>query len=472
MQYRQFMSRCSKISGIVPLLVGLVMPRAASAVEPLSVFVKGARETSFDAREQQATLDQRSWEAKAALGRLLPSLSATGIYTHYQYKAVFPPGTLGPGQTEEIALQPQNQWEGIFQLDVPLVDLSQHARYKQAQHLKRASEAQSESIDSNLDRQVAQSYYTYVGASALVLAAEKSLANSEENLAYVRSRVALGVATELDQERAIANVESAKQDLADANLIVVTAGRNLETLSGLRPSKVEAYPEDDLHREGSLEEWITRRDLPSDRVQAELVQASKSAKKAAQYALLPTLSAKAQERVTNATGFTGQAASYTLQGILAWRLDYGTYATAQSQRAAAEIQRIQAERIRRSAEDVIFDAYNRVETGIIKSASARAQAQAATKAANLALERYKVGAVTQLEVTQSQRDAFQAQASRVKADADLALARVLLRAVAGLPIDEVVSASGSVPLVAAPPPEPQTAPAPSPDAAPAPAPQP
>ncbi|HXS15947.1 MAG TPA: TolC family protein, partial [Polyangiaceae bacterium] len=379
---------------------------------------------------------------------------------------------LGPGQTEEIALQPQNQWEGIFQLDVPIVDLSQQARYKQAQHLKRASEAQSESIDSNLDRQVAQAYYTYIGASALVLAAEKSLANSEENLSYVRSRHALGVATELDLERAIANVESAKQDLADANLIVITARRNLETLSGLTPSRVEAYPEDDLHREAPLEEWISRRDLPSDRVQAELTQAAKSAKKAAQYALLPTLSAKAQERVTNATGFTGQAASYTLQGVLAWRLDYGTYATAQAQKAAADVQRIQAERIRRSAEDVIFDAYNRVETGLIKSASARAQAHAATKAANLALERYKVGAVTQLEVTQSQRDAFQAQASRVKADADLALARVLLRAVAGLPIEGVVSVSSSVPLVAAPPPDPQAAPTSTPDAAPVVAPQP
>lgn len=445
------MSKYSKIVGIAPLLVGLSATQLAGAVEPLGTFVKAARTSAFDAREQQATLDQRTWEAKAALGRLLPSLGARGTFTHNQYKAVLPPNTF-PGQTEEIAIQPQNQWDAVFQLDVPLVDLTQHQRYQQAKHFQRAAEAQTESIDSNLDRQVAQSYFTYIGASALVLAAEKSLANSEENLTYVRSRTALGVATELDQERAIANVESAKQDLADANLIVLTAKRNLETLSSLTPGKVEAYPEDDLHHEAPLEDWINRRDLPSDRVQEELKLAAKSAKKAAQYALLPTLSANAQERISNATGFTGQVASYTLQGVLAWRLDYATYANAHAQKAAADVQRIQAERIRRGAEDLIYDAYNRVETGIIKSESARAQAQAAVKAANLALERYKVGAITQLEVTESQRDAFAAQASRVKADADLALARVLLRAVAGLPIDDVVSVSGSIPLVAAPPP--------------------
>ena len=64
---------------------------------------------------------------------------------------------------------------------------------------------------------------------------------------------------------------------------------------------------------------------------------------------------------------------------------------------------------------------------------ARAQADAAEKAAYLALERYRAGALTQLDVTQSQRDAFQARVAQIQADADLSYARVLLRTTVGSP---------------------------------------
>lgn len=420
-------------SFIVPTLCGLGLLASggtAGAVQPLSTFVEAARTDSFDSREQNATSEQRIWEARAAMGRLLPSLSARGTLTHNQYEAELPAGTF-PGQTKDITIVPQNQWDATFQLDVPIVDLAQYARYDQAVHLSRAAELQKDSINSDLERAVAQAYYTFIGASALVDAAEKSLASAEENMAYVTSRNELGVATDLDRESARANLERTKQDLADANLIAVTAARNLETLSGLTPSRVEQYPVDDLRPEKPLESWIKNTDTPYDRVQKELSLAANSGKKAANRALLPTLSATAQERISNATGFTGQVSTYTLQAMLSWRLDYATYSNARAQSASADVQIVRAERARRTVEDAVFDAYHRVETSIIKSSSARAQAEASEKAASLALERYKVGAITQLDVTQSQREAFQAQASRVKADADLALARIVLRLAAG-----------------------------------------
>src|SRR5690606_17825483 len=178
------------------------------------------------------------------------------------------------------------------------------------------------------------------------------------------------------------------------------------------------------------------RDTPSDRVQAELSEASAAGRRAARAALLPTLSINGQERLTNATGFAGRSSIYTLQAVLSWRLDYGTYASAQAQAAADELQPIRSERARRGVEDTIFDAYKRVEAGIVKSTAARAQAKAALKAAELALDRYRAGALTQLDVTQSHRDLFQAEAARIKADADLSLARVVLRVVAGKPPTE------------------------------------
>jgi outer membrane protein TolC len=175
------------------------------------------------------------------------------------------------------------------------------------------------------------------------------------------------------------------------------------------------------------------------------------------------LSANAQERISNATGFSGHSSAYTLQAVLSWRADYGVYATAEAQASAADVQQVRAERSRRGTEDGIFDAYERVRTGIAKSASARAQSAAASRAEALAIARYQAGALTQLDVTQAQRDAFQAQAARIQADADLAYARVLLRVMAGKPPRVPASASPSLP-VASTSSVPSESPAPSPPA--------
>src|SRR5690606_7681809 len=128
------------------------------------------RDQAFVAREQDATAEQRRWEAQAALGRLLPSLTAQGVFTHNQVAAELPAGTF-PGQTEDLTITPKNQFEATFRLDVPLLDLEAHARYAQTRHSARAEELQKEASRANLDSQVAQAYYTYLGAHALVDAA-------------------------------------------------------------------------------------------------------------------------------------------------------------------------------------------------------------------------------------------------------------------------------------------------------------
>ena len=400
----------------------------AQATQPLETFLEAARTNSYDVREQIATTEQRDWERESAFGRLLPSASARGVYTRNQYAAVIPAGAV---TDTPITITPQDQVDLFLQLDVPLVDLANYQRLGQARHLAKASGAQLEVAQNDVQRTVARAYYAYVGGAALVQAAERSQKIAEDNLAFVTTRHENGVATELDRARARANLEQSKQDRAQAELIGITAARNLETVSGIAPTPVDEYPADDLHPEAPLDSWLANTDTPSDRVQAELGRAATSAKKAAAYSLLPTLSANAQERITNATGFTGRTSAYTLQAMLSWRLDYSAYSTAEAQARAADVQKVRSERARRGVADDIFGAWERVRTQIVKSASARVQAEAAVRAEELALARYQAGALTQLDVTQSQRDAFQAQASRIQADADLLYSRVLLRLAAG-----------------------------------------
>jgi outer membrane protein TolC len=393
------------------------------------------------------------------MGRLLPSVTARGILQYNQY-----PVSITIPNVGSATITPEYQADAIFQLDVPLIDVASMYRYGQSKHIKEAAAAQQELVGTTVDLNVTRGYYNFLGASALVAATEQSIALAQKNVDHVRSRLEAGAATELDLTRAAANLERSRQDLADAEYNRSVAARTLETLTGMTATPVEGFPVDDLAPEAPFEKWTENKDTPQDKVQKHLYEAAVSAQNAAKSALLPTLSANAQERLTNATGFAGRVSTYTLQAVLTWRLDYASYATARAQSAAQEVQKINSEGSRRNLEDNFFEAFKRVEASITKSRSARAQVKAADRAAELAQARYQAGALTQLEVTQAQRDAFQSHAAQIQADSTLLFARASLRILAGLDPENPRS---TAPLAGPTAPEPDRVPTPATAAAPA-----
>ncbi len=410
---------------IVLATVGTATP--ARATQPLDEFVSRSKTESFDAKELEATERQREAEAGAALGRILPVASVRGVYTRNQYEAAI---TL-PGGARAV-ITPQDQLDGFLQLDVPLFDASGYYRWQSTKGIARAATEQRGAAQIDVTRAVVRSYFQFISAAALASSAKNTVAAAEANFKNVEARREAGAATDLDKERARANVERARQDVADAELLGQLAARSLETLSSVAPTPPAPFAGDDLHEEAALARWTQLAgETPTERASRELSEASSDAKKAANFALLPTISGSAQERFTNATGFTGNNSVYTLQLVAGWRFDYTTLKTASAQAAAAEVTQVREARSRRAIGDLIYEAYRRVENGIVKSRSARAQVEAANKASELAVERYQAGVSTQLDVTQAQRDAFLAEASLIQADADLAFARASLRLAAG-----------------------------------------
>lgn len=439
------------IAGVASaLLVALGAPRAAQATQPLQEFIERAGSQSFDARESNALVSQREAEADAALGGLLPTASARGVYTRNQYEvAISPQGAMGAPAQKPIVIQRKDQLDGFLQLDVPLVNISNYHRYKSGQALAQSTKEQRAAITLDVGRSVTRAYFNFLGASALVRSAELSLKATEDNLRVVEARRDAGAATELDRERARANVERARQDIADAKLAVDLAARQLETLSGLSPTRAESFPVDDLHNEAPVETWLSQADKTPLAKSARSAQlAAQEARKAADTALYPTLAGSAQEHFTNATGFSGRSAFYTLQLVAQIRFDYALLAQSRAQSYAADASGVRSERTVRSLQDATYEAYRRVETGIVKSRSARAQAAAASRASTLSSERYAAGVATQLDVTQAQRDAFLADAARIQADADLSAARAQLRLSVGQ--SPPSTAQNSVPLESVP----------------------
>jgi outer membrane protein TolC len=417
-------------AGFASLLACCALALPARATQPLEVFLAGSRTHSFEAREASALERQRAAEADVALARLIPSLSARGTYTRNQREVVA--GLAGT----QLTITPLNQLDALLQLDIPIVDLPSYHRYAAARSLAESAGAQRGVTEIDVSRGVARAYYQYLGASALVSSAGQSIDTANANQRNVESRRSAGAATDLDYERAVANVARAEQDLADATLGVALSGRALESLSGIAPEPVQGAPAaDDQHLEAPAEVWMKRAlSAPQLTASKHLREAAEHTRKAAARGIFPTLSASAQERITNATGFAGQNSTYALQLILNWRLDYSVRSAEGAQAAALEAQEVRLERTERAILDAVFEAHQRVVAGIAKSRAALAQMRAAERAAALSVDRYSIGAATQLDVTQAQRDHFLATAAKIQADSDLGYARASLRLAAGVPL--------------------------------------
>lgn len=409
----------------------------AHALQPLADFLTAARTASLDNREAAATAVEQRQEALIALGRELPSLSVRGSYTRNQFQAIFPVMLAPNTPTETLTIQPYDQWDLFVEADAPLVDFAGWARSRAAYRAGSAARHNARATALEVQKQVARLYYTLVGDEALRQSVERTLAAALSNANLTRERRAAGIATELDVARAQAEVERAHQSIADVELQDQLARHSLLVLSGVTPSGAATATEDDLHDETPLVEWDKKSaEVPSLAAAAELTRSAVTNARAAKLSLAPTLTASFVERITNATSFIGVPEYYTFSLNLAWRLDVAAVATLRAQATQAELASIREERSKLAVHTQIFEAWQRVQNGIVKSRSARAQAKASALAAQFATERYASGTGTQLELVQAQRDAFAADVARVQADADLLYSRALLRLSSGVSLEK------------------------------------
>ncbi len=414
--------------GVTAVVLSLASP--ARAIQPLSAFIQASNDANTDLQITRSTNEQRDAEADRSTNALLPSFTAQGTYTRNQFEVAFPAMVLGG--TGTIVILPQNQWDASLTLNVPIIDVAGWERRKAAHAADDGAKADVEATRADVARRVTRAYFQLIANEALLVATQKALEVSRANVSVVSDRRGGGTATELDVQRATADVSRAEQDLSSASCAVVTGRRAHETLSGLNPEAVTQFPIDDLREEAPIEHWMTDTSrLPAVQSAEQAQRSAAASSDAASAAWLPTVSASAQERFTNAPSLTLHKSYYTLQATATWKLDATIPAAVRAQRAQAQTSAVRARASKRSAEDAIFQDYYQVRTSIDKARSARAQVQAATAAAQLARDRFGGGLATQLDVLQAEQDLFKAEVARIQADADLVYARAALRLDAG-----------------------------------------
>jgi outer membrane protein TolC len=417
--------------------------RPALALQPVTEFLLHAKTSNPQNRAAHATTAQRDAEVAISTGNLLPNFAATGIYTRNEYE-VTTAALLGGSSSSSapsipnIVIQPQNQLDANLILTVPLINIANWDRRAAAESTLAAAQADEANSELAVQKSVIRDYYTLLGDEAVLLSATRNLEIARHNVKLARDRKDSGTSSELDVQRALADQAKAEQNVTASQLGVTNTRRDLYSLSGLVPEPVSSFPEDDLHEEDALANWTGRTSkVPSvQSAEANRVTAEEGVR-TVKASLLPTVSATAEEKFTNATAFVGgHTAIYLLQVAASWKLDTTLVAQTRAQNAAAAAARANEEHARQAAEDAVFRDWQQIRADIDSARSTRVQIVAATLAATLAQDRYESGVATQLDVLQAQKDAFSADVARIQADADLAYARLALRLDAGQLVKE------------------------------------
>ncbi len=406
----------------------LLLARPAHALQPLDVFVDHARTWNPDNRSAQATAAQRDAEASTTTGNLLPNIQLTGTYSHNQYDVVFPASLLGGSSTQTLTIQPFNQLDGSAVLNVPLINVGNWEKRKAAKATLESAKASAANSARITRKSVTRDYFQLLGYEAVLRSATQNLEVARHNVKLSQDKAESGTASQLDIQRALADQAKAEQNVSAADLNVVDARRSLYSLTGVTPDPATAFPEAELTDEAPLQGWMAgAQSSPAvANARAHRVAAEKTAD-AAGAAWWPTLTGNATEKYTNATAFTGHGNYYLLQLQAAWKLDATLPSQARAQGAAAEAARADEEKARLGAEDDVYKDWQQIRADIASSRSARAQVEATKLAASIAEDRYVNGVATQLDLLKARQDAFDAEVSRIQADADLAYARSALR---------------------------------------------
>jgi outer membrane protein TolC len=403
--------------------------------QSLAEFLFAAAQNNVDNREATDIARQRLDEAQQAVSRLIPSLGIQASWTHNQYSAIARIA-LTPGAAPELlVLVPPNNVTITATVNVPLIDASSWEQGSAAQADANAADENKDGTALNVQRAVIQAFYSLLGSQRLEAAARESIAASEIDVRQTQDRVRAGIASPVDSARATADLTAKQQALAVASESLAIDSETLERLSGLRPTALRGATPDSLADEAPQEQWVRTADsqLPAIHAAEQEALAADRHAQAIWRSFIPTLAGTASEQLTNATGFTGQPASYAAGLVIGERFDMSTFRGAQAADAAADAAHVRVDRTRQLARDQVVRDWQRVHALITQVQSARAREEANRMSWDILRDRYHAGTANSLDLSIADRDYFRSQADVIQVEALLAAARAGLRLSAGLP---------------------------------------
>lgn len=411
--------------------------RVAEAATPpqLLQLLDAADHNNWDRRISAEQLNKSEWDFRQAWFGLFPTLLVQGQWTNNQYPATaaFPdPST---GTLRSLVIVPKDQLDATIRAEWVVLDATKFARIGASGALESAAHERDRVTADLVKRQVAAAFYNYASALRVIESAQKSLQAAQAQLQVQSVRAETGSITELDLQRSKAEVARNQQTVADATMMLEVARRNLETMTGAPPPTTIELGEPDLSDERPQAELEpATQQMPMVLASQHELKAQSRSSLAAKLTLVPTITVNFTERFTNATGFQGRDALYSFGASALWRFDVSAFAAMKAQSAGEQAAEFAAERARAQSRDQLHSDYQRFLAARIKVTAAGEQKKAAERAAQVARSRYDVGAATQVDLIQAERDLFLSEVSEIQARSELGTARVAVRLSAGEPL--------------------------------------
>jgi len=363
--------------------------------------------------------------------RLAPAIHVSDEFLHYNSPF---DAAIGPG-----SFQVRKQDTNMFTVaaDQPLLGLLRlSADYHGQQEIAQAGAAQEQSAELSLRQAVETIYLRVFEAKALeetALASEREL---NDRLGVARAQLATGVLTEADVLRVKVAAANARQQAISAHAQGLVSRAGLLALMGL--------PADDIgvsfaEPRSLLESGQNRPETAAAQIQAldgrpEILQtrllldAGEHQRRARQYALLPEIDLEGaymrsygQVILPTNSAFVGLNAKWA---IWEWGASWAAYRASQAQARAAALD-LENQKLQIRAE---------VASGLAQLDAAASAISVAEQAIDSAQEAYRVtdaqlqaGTATTTDLLESQSALTQARLNHLRAQYELAIARVNLR---------------------------------------------
>jgi outer membrane protein len=419
------------------------------------------------ARERVAVARAGVEQARAAL---FPTIAAQGKYTHNYKEVDFDAAALAAptfgiadairtttmttnpaeaaavGMVEDqakaalanqpaVVIQKQEELDGVVSASVPVLSPPLYYALSAARQSHDASGANYQVTEAGVLVVVAQAYFAAAGSDELVVARQDAVKVATETFDVAKARVAAELANQVESTRAETALVRAQQDLAEAENARAAAYRALATLIGTREvitlQRASALPAEPGGLDGLVGQARERR--PELAAERATIAAAAANARASAWRWSPTLSAFANLRGPNYTGFSGDKYAWAVGLQLDWLVFDGGVRDAQ--RHVAEAQRREAEArldlLADTVSDEVANAHGALATKRKGVAAAERSVALARETLRLVRAQYEAGTARQLDVLQAQDVLVGAEVALAQSHFDVALADLQLRRAAG-----------------------------------------
>ncbi len=452
------------------VLALLFLSEPASAQQPgggapgadsltIDTIVERALETYPGIEAARREVDAASARVGQARSGYWPRVSAVASYRRQDPvpEVTVPGGPTGPSgggdQSQSIAIQPNNLYDGHLQVRQTLYDFGKTAsRIKQAKAGRTAAERRVGVRRTDLAFQAVQAFYATLLAEARLEVQRDQINQLEKTIAVVRRQQKAGTATAFEVQSTRTRLSAARSQLtrfrsrrkrqeAELGRLLGSApdARLSRRLSGtiepaLAPADTSRIDPNSLVEQALLQH-------PSVRVAQAQVEAARRNVRVANRSDTPTLALDAQGGVKN--GYPGDLNEPRLNESIGISLNvpiFEGFATErQVEEAQAQVQAAEARLtdVRRQVSTRVEQAASDLRALLDRLSSTQLRVEQAQTAAELARTRYEAGTITNLELLETETALQEARLDRTEVRYQVVLGRYALQRATGtlLPLE-------------------------------------